>query len=89
MVHLSQVIKTQVARKKGRKQFKAAAKMAADGCKLLLEHKQSDSATDLGQQMLELYAEAEIKEGEGSLGNFLSRQQYLLRFTTFSGRHTA
>ena len=42
--------------------------MAADGCKLLLEHKQSDSATDLGQQMLELYAEAEIKEGEGSLG---------------------
>ena len=42
--------------------------MAEDGCRLLLEHKCSDSATDLGQQMLELYTDAKIEESEESLG---------------------
>jgi len=69
----AQVLKTQVARKKSRKKFKDAAKTAADGCRMLLEHKCSDSATDLGQQMLELYTEANIEESEESLGEwFLS-----------------
>lgn len=63
-----QVFKSQVARKKSRKKYKDAAAMAAKGCKLLAEHSQFDSATDLGQQMLELYGEADMKETPEILG---------------------
>jgi len=66
-----QVLKSQVARKKSRKKYKEAAAMAAKGCKLLLENGQSDSATDLGKQMLDLYAEAGINESDASLATVL------------------
>ena len=66
-----QVLKSQVARKKSRKKYKEAAKMASDGCSILLQHQCSDSATDLGQQMLELYTEADIKESEETLATVL------------------
>lgn len=66
-----QVLKSQVARKKGRKKFKEAAEQAAKGCRILLEHNQADCATDLGKQMLELYDEADIKETESSFKTVL------------------
>jgi len=81
-----QVLKSQVARKKGRKKYSEAAAMAAKGCRLLLEHNQCDCATDLGKQMLDLYDEAKISESDESLATVLD---ICAAFPSDSGAATA